>query len=407
MSVQNDVCKVLVTTGNQAILPVANSVTDLAPGQIGVFDANTNVSIDGSDANRNFYLAVGLDLDGDTVTDDIMKSSGSHIQNKNIKFYSFRPHTPGNPMIAKVGDYLADCETEYAVKFEFRNQEIYANQGFNQFTKTFNMVTGCCTKCDTGCNTADPNEITQGLKVAINVDEAGMIVARAIARHTVTIATHGTVANYAIGDEVTDADVVAMIAYNAGETDETLHVFTDLEVETVPLKLQAFGNINLQYFYPRQTVVLPVLSEGLDCNGTMTITTPVKFEEGSGYDVKQLEYYTKGFTESPYRVSTLNGLADEKTYIAQTNVKYDMFSLTHDQFSTGAWLEYLHNQATLIAVPATDTITRDGLVAVLDALIVATNGFDPLADDVALANVNPAVSEPTEDIDNVEGDGIA
>ena len=216
MSVQNDVCKVLVTTGNQAVLAAAGSVTDLAPGQIGVFDANTNVSIDGSGANRDFYLAVGLDLDGDAVTDDIMKSSGSHIQNKNIKYYSFRPHTPGNPMIAKVGDYLAECETEYAVKFEFRNQEIYANQGFNQFTKTFNMVTGCCTKCDTGCNTADPNEITQGLKLAINVDETGMIVARAIARSITTIVLHGTSADYAIGDVMTDADVAQLIIFNAG-----------------------------------------------------------------------------------------------------------------------------------------------------------------------------------------------
>ena len=138
MSRNNDVFQVLVTKGDQEVLAANNTVADLAPGQIGVFDYNTNLSIGllGGIVPRNFYLAVGLDTDGDTVTDDIMKSAGSHIQARNLAFYSFRPHTAGQPLKVVLKNYTADCETEYGIKLELRNQEIYRTQGYNQFTKT-------------------------------------------------------------------------------------------------------------------------------------------------------------------------------------------------------------------------------------------------------------------------------
>ena len=58
-----------------------------------------------------------------------------------------------------------------------------------------------------------------------------------------------------------------------------------------------------------------------------------------------------------------------------------------------------------IAIPATDTTTRDALAAILDA-ITGPAGFDALADDAAGADTDPDVSEPTED-QTVDTDGIA
>jgi len=138
MARNNDVFQVLVTSGTQAPLTAGLKITDLGVGQIGVFDFDTNLSIT-SGTPRNFYLAVGLDRDGDGVLDDVAKSAGSHIQGKNIAFYSFRPHTPGRPMKVVLKDYTANCETEYGVKLEMRNQEIYRTQGYNQFTHTYMM----------------------------------------------------------------------------------------------------------------------------------------------------------------------------------------------------------------------------------------------------------------------------
>ena len=406
MARNNDVFQVLVTSGNYGVLPVGRKVANLAPGQIGVFDANTNLSIDGTLSNRNFYLAVGLDLNGDGVTDEVAKSTGSHIQKKNIQFYSFRPHTPGRPMKVVLKDYTADCETEYGIKLELRNQEIYRSQGYNQFTKTYSIVTGCCDGCEPTCPSGDANEITKLLKININNDPTGLVKATAIARQALTTATHGVSADIAQGGIVSDANLETIMAFNATQPDPSTFVYTDLEIETVTQAINNFCSVNLKYFYPRETVVIATKIAGFKCNGTLKVTQNAAFEEGNGYDIKQLEYEAKGWKESPYRLSTLNGVADERVFNTDVKTKYDQLVLTHDQFSQGAWLEYFTNQATLVAIPATHTVTRNNLVAVLDNLIQPL-GFDRLVDDAGNANTNPTVSEPTTNINDVTRDGIA
>jgi len=395
MARNNDVFKVLVTKNNQAVLPAGSKITALSPGQIGVFDANTNLSITTGTGVRNFYLAVGLDLNGDGITDEVAKSSGSIVQKNNIKFYSFRPHTASRPMKVVLKDYTANCETEYGIKLELRNQEIYRSQGYNQFTKTYSIVTGCCDGCAPTCPSGDANEITRLLLININNDPTKLVKARALARTALTSAQTGGAA-IAAGAVVTDAQLLAIMAFNATQTDPANFVYTDLEIETVNQAQANFaGSLNLKYFFPRETVIIASPIEGFKCNGTLVTTQTVAFEEGSGYDIKQLEYEAKGFSESPYRLSTLNGVADDRVFNTDINQKYDQFALTYDQESQGAWLQYTRNLASIIAVPATDTVTRNGLATVLDTLITPI-GFDALADDAATANTNPTVVEPTE-----------
>lgn len=396
MARNNDVFQVLVTKGNQAVLAKEKKVTDLLPGQIGVFSWDTNISIDATTPVRNFYLAVGLDVDGTGATTDVMKSSGSHVQGKNIVFYSFRPHTPGRPMKVLLKNYTANCETEYGIKLELRNQEIYRTQGCNQFTKTYSMKTSCCDGCEPTCPSGDANEITRQLLINVLNDPSGLITARAVARQALTILTHGVSADIAQGGVVSEADLEAIMAFNATQTDPTQFVYTDLEVETVTQGINRFNSVNTSYFYPREAVVNMTKVEGFKCTGEIEVTQQATFEEGSGYDLSQKEYVAAGWKLGPYRVSTLNGLADPRVFNADPAGKYDQIHLTYDQFSIGAWLEYYNNLATTIAIPATDTVTRNGLVAILDALLNKFS-FEPLADDAAGANVNPTVVERTTD----------
>lgn len=394
MARNNDVFKVLVTKNNQAVLPAGSKITALSPGQIGVFNADTNLSITTGTGVRNFYLAVGLDLNGDGITDEVAKSSGSIVQKENIKFYSFRPHTASRPMKVVLKDYTADCETEYGIKLELRNQEIYRSQGYNQFTKTYSIVTGCCDGCTPTCPSGDANEITRLLLININNDPTKLVKAKALARTNLTSAQTGG-APIAAGGVVTDAQLLAIMAFNAAQTDTANFVYTNLEIETVNQAQANFaGSLNLKYFFPRETVIIASPIEGFKCNGTLVTTQTVAFEEGSGYDIKQLEYEAKGFSESPYRLSTLNGVADDRVFNTDINQKYDQFALTYDQESQGAWLQYTRNLASIIAVPATDTVTRNSLVTILDTLITPI-GFDALADDAATANTNPTVVETT------------
>ena len=403
MSRNNDVFHLLVTKGNQAVLAKDKKVTELAPGQIGVFNYDTNLSFDATvaAAPRNFYLAVGVDA-GNGTTGDIMKSAGSHVQGKNIAFYSFRPHTPGRPMKVLLKDYVANCETEYGVKLELRNQEIYRTQGYNQFTKTYTMKTSCCDGCEPTCPSGDANEITKQLFINISNDPSGLVKAnikpraRAVLPSGVTVDAQGN---------LTLAQVDTIMAANTAQTNPANFVYTDLEIETVPQTIQDFSAVSLNYMYPRQTVAILTKVGDFKCSGTVATTQTAVFEAGAGIDVKQLEYQAKGWTESPYRVSTVNGVADNRIYITDASAKYDVFALTYDQFSLGGWLEYFHNQASIIAIPTADATTRNGLAAILDKVAVAQS-FEPLADDAAAAVVDPTVIEKTTD-KSVTTDGIS
>ena len=403
MSRNNDVFHLLVTKGNQAVLAKDKKVTELLPGQIGVFNYDTNLSFDATvaAAPRNFYLAVGIDA-GNGTTGDIMKSAGSHVQGKNIAFYSFRPYTPGRPMKVLLKDYVANCETEYGIKLELRNQEIYRTQGYNQFTKTYTMKTSCCDGCEPTCPSGDANEITKQLFINISNDPSGLVKANIKPRAGAVLPSGVTVdAN----GNLTLAQVDTIMAANAAQTDPAKFVYTDLEIETVPQTIQDFSAVSLNYMYPRQTVAILTKVGDFKCSGTVTTTQTAVFEEGAGIDVKQLEYQAKGWTESPYRVSTVNGVADNRLYITDASGKYDVFALTYDQFSLGGWLEYFHNQASIIAIPTADATTRNGLATILDKVAVAQN-FETLADDAAAAIADPTVIERTTD-KTVTTDGIS
>lgn len=403
MSRNNDVFHLLVTKGNQAVLAKDKKVTELLPGQIGIFNYDTNLSFDATvtAAPKNFYLAVGIDA-GNGTTGDIMKSAGSHVQGKNIAFYSFRPYTPGRPMKVLLKDYVANCETEYGVKLELRNQEIYRTQGYNQFTKTYMMKTSCCDGCEPTCPSGDANEITKQLFINISNDPSGLVKANIKPRAGAVLPSGVTVdAN----GNLTIAQVDTIMAANAAQTNPANFVYTDLEIETVPQTIQDFSAVSLNYMYPRQTVAILTKVGDFKCSGTVATTQTAVFEEGAGIDVKQLEYQAKGWTESPYRVSTVNGVADNRIFITDANAKYDVFALTYDQFSLGGWLEYLYNQASIIAIPTADTVTRNGLAAILDKVAVAQS-FEPLADDATAAVADPAVIERTTD-KTVATDGIS
>ena len=407
MSRNNDVFQILVTKGNEPVLPADSKLEDLKPGQIGVFNSNTNLSIDGSSPVKEFFLAVGVDRDGDGVTEAINTSAGQVIQTRNVRFYDFRPHTAPKPMILELSDYKANCDTDYAVRLEFRNQEIYRRQGYNQFTHTYAVRTACCEDC-ADCPSGDMNEITKLMMEAMNTDEYGLVTAEAIAVDALTIATHGTSADYAVGAVIPLEEFDAIIAFNAVQPDDTTKVSTKIRMTTNAVAVNNFCSINLKYYHPRQTVIIPSLVEGFNCTGKATITQEAAFEEGSGYDVKQKEYHAGGWNgkPGPYRVSTATGLSKEEfEYFADPKVKYDQLALTYDQFSVGGWQEYLNHLATEIAIPADETTTRDSLVAVLDA-IVGPSGFDALSDDAASADVDPTVTEATSDKDDTALDGI-
>jgi hypothetical protein len=408
MSRNNDVLKVLVSKGNQALLAAGSKPTALAVGQIGFFDSNTGLSVTSGTNVRNFYLGVGLDLDGDTVLDNVAKSSGSSIQSKNIRYASVRPYTPGRPQVVKLADYLAEGATEYGIKLELRNQEIYRTQGYNQFSETYITKTPDASTCSTLCPSSDANLVTKDLKFQINSDPTGLVIANALSRQIIPDTVPGFPVAVAAGVVLTDAQVDALIAFNKTQTLTSAYLYTDLQITTVTQKAKDFGSINLMYFYPRETVVIASPVIGFQSNGTLTIIQTPIFEEGSGYDIKQLEYKAFGWVDSPYRLSTLNGVADDITYNASKSEKYTQYALTYDEMSEGGWEQFYSNEATIVAIPNGDTVTAAAFATALDTFL-AGKGFDAIADDFggAAAFGASATNQETTSAQTVATDGLS
>jgi hypothetical protein len=396
MNTNNKVYNVLVATGTQAVAAKDSTLDNLAVGQIGVFDRATMLAIDGTERVRNFFIAVGADKSGNGTKDDLYTSAGQQIERANIRDYSFRPHTPGRPQIFTFGGYVyGKCDTEYGIRLEFQNQDVYNLQGFNQFSKYYSMNTGCCTGCES-CPTGDANEITIGLVKSVNADLDKLVTAVIIARQNLVAATHGITADIAAGAVVPEAEALKLVTYNKGQTNVNNKVFTDIRFTTNALAIQTYCSINLNYKYPRFTKVEPAKVEGFDCEGTFTVTQTPAAEEGLGYDINQLEYNAGGWENNPgpYRTSEVVGVAFPIKYQATANLQYDLFTLSYDEFAEAGWGNYQHDLCTYIAIPSASTTTRNGFAAIIDRL-VAPAGLDALADDAAAANVSPTAQEPT------------
>lgn len=409
---RNDVCQVLVVDNSKAALAAGGNLSQLTEGQIGVFDAQTHLAIDGTSPVREFYAAVGVSSDGSGVVDDIHKSSGQVIQTEHIREYTFRPHTPAVPMVMEVTDYDVKCNTDYTLKIEFRNQEILRRQGMNQFSRPYSVKTGCCTDCGTSCEPGNVNELTQKLVAAINFDVDDLVLAEPIATEAITIVDQGTSADYAVGDVISDADLQVLVDFNEAQADETTKVKTGLRLTSRPLKVQNFAAINVAYYHPRGTELIVSMVEGFDCTGTLTVVEEGAFEEGNGYDVQQREYMAGGWNgrPGPYRVHSNTGLAKNGIeYFADRKAKYDIAYLCYGHYSQSGWGDYMNDLGTEFVFDTTDggpTTGRDSFLTVIDR-IVAARGFDALADDAAASNDDPTVSEPTEDAATQDLDGIA
>ena len=266
----NDVFQVLPTSGNQALAANGSTVENLLPGQLGVFDANTGLAYATAvpAGTRGITLAVGIGTG--SVLSDIRTSAGQYIQTKGITDLTFQPHTAGRPMKVTVGNFKAECDTEYGVRIEFRNSKINRIQGYNQFSKAYMVTTPCCDDCAEGCGSLDANKLTQLFIASINADEAGLVVAQAVARQIVTNATHGTSVDYAEGEVMTAEDVEALILFNTTALPADL-VYADFQLVSQPLAIGTYCSINLHYYKLLETVLIVSLIEGFGCAGATTI----------------------------------------------------------------------------------------------------------------------------------------
>lgn len=398
MSTTNPVYQVLVTKGNQAPLAAGNPVSALAPNQIGVFNVHTGQSVGVASTVQelsNIFLAVGVNRSGaggGLTLEDINGSAGQLIQSNLVNGYDNRCYVAPTPKIVDITNFKTKCETEYVIKIEFRNQNIYSQYGYNQFDKTWVELSSCCDSgtcvdCDTN---GDCNALALAFVTDINIDPDKLVLANLLDYTT----TPGTPV------VVPDSGYAAWVAdpANAGKC-------LGIRLTSIPTAIQQYCDVNLKYYNPRGTNILVFALDGFYCNGEVDTFQELTYEEGHGYDIRALEYFAGGWNGrpngSPYRVSTLNGVAlAGYEYFADQTVKYSLLSLTNDLQSQSNFLFYKNNLQTNVAIPCGDATTRNGLIAILDK---AFPQFAPNAGNSALCD---CVGAQTTDEYAVANNGI-
>jgi hypothetical protein len=373
----NDVFRVLPVNDCE-LLPAGDSVEDLNIGQLGAFDAATNIAIDQftSPMPKEIYFALAYQTESGAT--DYRTSAGQLIQRQGVVGYTTKLCTSGSPMKVTVGNFKAECDTEYGVRVEFRNAKINRIQGYNQFSKAYMVKTPCCDDCTEGCGSLDANVLTQLFVANINADESGLVFAQAVARQALTTATHGTSTNYSAGAVMTAADVAQLIVFNSTAL-PAAQVFADFQLVSQPLSIGSFCQVNLHYYKLLETVLIVSLIEGFGCSGATTVNTYPTYAEGTGINIQQKEYHASGWAGSgPYKLSQVTGTAKGNiVYLADKNTNYDQIILEHNQTSESGWNEYMNTMSTVFAYPCDDCDLADSITRLLDAFITNTPEVAP------------------------------
>lgn len=352
MARENPVFQVLVTSGDQLLLAANKYPSELAVGQLGIFNAETNLSVDNTSiaTTRDLYIAVGAVDSNESFT--VLKSAGQVIQKRNFTDLNMQCPVGAVPKVIDITDFKGLCETTYAIKVTLSNQEGFLTNGYTPLSKTFAIKTSCCTQEDcVTCPQGDCREVAIEMVKNINKDPDEVIQAY-------VIDPDGEILEGSdLEDWLNDSD-------NEG-------LCLGIRIVAYPFDMQRFCGINPKYFNPRNNNLEVSLVEGFSCNGNVTVQQEMVIGQGRGYDIAQLEYEAGGWNgkPGPYRQSAITGLVTTsfESYVDQY-ADYVVYNLTYDQESVGGWLEYKNNLNTIIAVPDTDTDTIAALSARLNAM---------------------------------------
>lgn len=304
----NPVFQVLVVSAN-AHCPAGYRLDQLTVGQLGLFNAETNLAIDvvGS-LPAKYYFAVGLPNSAGTLG-DIRKSAGEYITKALVNSaYSQNPAAAAaQTILLDMQGFVPAASKDYVIRLTFMSANTMGMQGFNHPVKSFVISTGVA---------APSLAAFQHLVIdAINADDEGIIVAT-----------------------------------EDGTDQTTLTIGADDKITTI-------GGLNPKYHYLRNLKVTISLGGDWTPNDLTAVTsTGPTYEEGSGYDIKQLEYIAGGWIGNPgvYRESDLTGLIGYSTdTYAVTGTSYWTLKLNYEfKSNSGGNLEYSNQLETVIAIPS-------------------------------------------------------
>lgn len=347
MSTNNKVFQVLVVPGTVAAMAPASTTLDgLSVGQLGVFDSKTNLAInpDGSAIPENFFFAVKRSAN------EIDISAGQEIQGKGINGITRKNYQAYVPFEAEVaGDFLTNLKPNsvYTLRLEIKSNEILQRQGTVQYS----------------------------FAIVVETDETADVVKFLKDFQSQVDASLSTNEMFDLVIQDFDAGVPVDVDSYAGDGTDVGFLITGK-----PTFVNQFYDINTRFQNIRQTTVEVAFVDGyIDAGATYTVTNEGTAEEGSGYNLRQLEYFAGGWNGRPgvYRQSSVVGLAlPGFVYRSKEDGKYNLFDIAYANHSNAGWGDYWNDIATTIAVDtegAQGAAVTTALAAFLAAVVTRFN----------------------------------
>jgi len=349
--VNEAVFAMLVTKGNKTA--GTGSPWDLAPGQIGFFNPITNAAITTkADADRyGFYIAVGVDKDGDGST-DTMRRSFREIYPKNFVDYTQKCYTPYQDKIIDFSGCTINYSTTYILKLRFFNPSYFRSiSPTGEQYKYLNYETE--KQVDTSSTDPDIAKMYQSFLDQFNADEF--------------MSSFMELALLNPSDNAAITDLPAWCTSNPGVAPKmrfTVHQFKDES------EMDEFYNFSS----PIEMSVDLFPSAGFINNGTITVVQEMAYEEITGSVVQQYERIAGGYIGNPGPIRELNAGLLKTDYLADYNTKYSTIVL-HYKLDSSDRLQT--DILTYIAVPADEGDTFKSIRENLGLLL--TGNADGLA----------------------------
>jgi len=389
------VTSVLVTKGDQAVVPVGTNISQILPGQIGFFD-EYGIAVDATtvlDISK-FMLAVGTykgTLTG-AQADGYITSAARNIDLEDKYIANAKCYSPAQDEKWIISGFDICCDKTYTLRVNVQSGMIYNFRGFLGLERSHTVKAKCC---KTSCATCDPVEVTPDCKQLVidllnNINRSTNVFYKA---------EYVDITNPATPVVLTEAAVLALAdCDNLG-----------LQLTTIPEKVAEYCCIDLNDYY-RKAVTLSIrFTDELECVAKAEKIQNIALEQNAGTQVWQVfEEYAliqQGAPLTWYQFSNLTPLPiSHPKGIVDKNEKYTLINLQHDSTFYSSHRSYTNRSNTVIAIPCTDSTTTAAVAALLDATI-AKRGQEKLATVLGTCGCTTAPIE-VSDIDDTKVDGI-
>ena len=287
MSRYDSTSRMMIAARAQPILPDGTDPSTLGVQQIGIFDADTGLSVDSTVTTkvRRIFFAVGV---GAVALEDVVQSPIFDVDSiEAISGNCFKPYVTS---IIGLKDIKAQCDSSYSIQLVVRTLDSEVVQGWMPIRKSYPIVSACCDD-PCVCGGGNCNDLGVKLVRAINSDPDGLATAYLLPNDQVEDATPAD----RIADPYDDVEIAAAIL--AGGDGFCFGIQIEPKIEKVydfceiPYKGGPSWDFNGFHAY-RVELATPI---GFECAGTVVSVQDVVYPGMTEADAKLQEYFQQAY----------------------------------------------------------------------------------------------------------------